>query len=533
MHYAEKATSADPNYFMGYFARACAWDDKKDYNKAIEDYSKAIELNPDFADAYYKRGFVWQGKKEYDKAITEYDKAILNYSKDINIDSKNTESYFWRGVAFYHKADYNRAIEDYTKAIELNPNFADAYYNRGLALFAKKKYDEAIKDYNTVIDLDLEYADTYYFDRGNAWFAKKDYYKAIENYTEAIKKNFTYENAYYSRGLARKEQGVDLKGSIQDFEKYLELVIDKNDIWAKYAKYYIEEINEKIDDPDLSVIRELIDEVKDNLLIKEECVTHYTSLSVLKKLILKETKFRISEGNFMNDPYEGQAFFDFLEFRNKNITPFKNFSPKPFIGSFVSKDKNDDLNMWRFYGKEEGVEAKGCAITLSAQEFIEAINNFLTEEKEEARQEKEGDISFYRVTYLTNEATEFYIPDSDKSEDLKKLMTELKSKVNSYNGDNRTTLEIYLNNIAFLFKRDAYKNENEVRLVMKGIGFKKEYETDITPPRVYIDLVPIKKIVKKITLGPKVDKLNEWSSVFHYRYDENAPEIVISDLLYK
>ena len=72
----------------------------------------------------------------------------------------------------------------------------------------------------------------------------------------------------------------------------------------------------------------------------------------------------------------------------------------------------------------------------------------------------------------------------------------------------------------FLFKRDEYKNEKEVRLVIKGVEFEKKFckknkeDKSVNPPRVYIELEPIKKRVEQITLGPKVDKANEWASAF-------------------
>jgi hypothetical protein len=77
----------------------------------------------------------------------------------------------------------------------------------------------------------------------------------------------------------------------------------------------IEYINERINDKDLTVIADLITEIKAVLQINEECITHYTSLFVLKSLILDGSKFRISEGNFMNDPSEGKEFFNFLKYR--------------------------------------------------------------------------------------------------------------------------------------------------------------------------------------------------------------------------
>lgn len=560
MLFAEKAINTDANYFMGYFARACAWDIKKENDKSIADYTKAIELNPDSADAYFNRGLAWQSKKETDKAIADFHKAIVNYSKDIKINPKDAEIYVWRGIARYYKEDYKKAIVDYTKAIAQKQDFADAYYCRGLAYVAIKKYDKAIADYSIIIKLDSDYKDVYYYDRGLAWKGWKKYKEAIEDYTEAIKIKPDFENAYYNRGLARKEkdidsegneQYIDIKGSKKDFEKYLELSADEKDNGVRYAKYYLRKLDE-INDIKLSEIIDLVIEIKKILLINEDCITHYTSLSALKILILADnSKLWISEGNFMNDPSEGTELFSFLYDEDKRekveTTEMETFVPKPFIGSFVPEDMNNDLNMWRFYGKEDGVEAKGCAIVLRAQKFIEDIKNSLSNEKnKEARIEDESDVNFYQVVYLKHKSNDFDIPilKPKKFKKFNDKINELKVKVTTYNeakGANITSLEEQLNDIAFLFKRDEYKNEKEVRLVMKGVEFEKKFckkykeDTSVNPPRVYIELEPIKKRVKQITLGPKVDKANEWASALHYSYKEEKeiPIIEISHLPYK
>jgi len=464
---------------------------------------------------------------------------VINLLTDKVLETQqDAELYVLRGITWYNMTSYNNAIADYNKALAFNPNYELAFYNRGLAWVANKKYDKAIEDYNTVIELDSDYKDVYYNDRGIAWKAKKEYGKAIGDYNEAIKINPNSANAYYNRGLAKKENNIDLEGSKQDFEKYLKLAPDEDDLWAKYAKYYIKELDVLIKDPKLRSIIQLVINIKGKLLIEDECV-HYTKFSILKKLIIEESKFKIFEGNFMNDPSEGKEFFNFLKYKPfiscKDGCFAETFSPKPFIGSFVTKDKQNDLNMWRFYGKEEGIEAKGCAITLHTQNFIEDIKNSLSNEKnKEARLDDESDISFYRVVYFASESTKFFIPSSEGNEQtLQELMNKFKGKVKNYKGDNNTLLEKHLNSIAFLFKSDSYKNENEVRLVVKGIEFEKKYDKDVIPPRVYIELEPIKKRVTQITLGPKVDNVNEWASAFYYNYKEDAPKIMISHLPYK
>lgn len=447
------------------------------------------------------------------------------------------EFYIRRGNAWYNKMDYDKAIVDYDKAIKINPNDDLSFYNRGFAWGAKRDYKKAIEDYDTVIRLNSKNSNAYFI-RASLWRAQKEFDKAIVDYTTAIEIAPDYASAYYNRGLAKKESNIDLIGSKQDFEKYLELTVDENDLWAEYARKNIEIIDE-LNDKELSAIADLIAKIKCELLVKEDCVTHYTTLSTLKSLILEDSKFRLSEGNFMNDPSEGKEFFKFLENKTKNSHSdgliSDGFSPKPFIGSFVKKDKCNDLNMWRFYGKEEGIEAKGCAITLQTQKFIEAINSAIPKAEEDYSNSYKSDINFYWVVYLERQKDgtfKFLSPNLNNSDNLSELMDELKSKVTSYNKD-KTSLEKQLNSIAFLFKNDAYKNENEVRLVVNGIEFEQQYKKDVIPPRIYIELVPVKNIVEQITFGPKVDKINQWLSVFHYIYKYKSPKIINSVLPYQ
>jgi tetratricopeptide (TPR) repeat protein len=61
---------------MAYNNRGVAHLDKRQYDQAISDYSKAIELNPKDADAYKNRGAAYLDKGQYNQAISDYNKAI-------------------------------------------------------------------------------------------------------------------------------------------------------------------------------------------------------------------------------------------------------------------------------------------------------------------------------------------------------------------------------------------------------------------------------------------------------------------------
>ena len=68
----------------------------------------------------------------------DYDGAIADFTKAIELNPQLAEPYNNRGTARLHKHDLDGAIADYAKAIELNPQFADAYSNRGLSLYSRR-----------------------------------------------------------------------------------------------------------------------------------------------------------------------------------------------------------------------------------------------------------------------------------------------------------------------------------------------------------------------------------------------------------
>ena len=118
----------------------------KDYDKAIEAYTKAIALDPNYADAYNNRGVAYWDKGQYDRAIEDYNKAIT-------LDPKDAAAYNNRGVAYNDKGQHDRAIEDFNKAIALDPNNASAYNNRGFAYYTNGNMGRAISDFQKACDL--------------------------------------------------------------------------------------------------------------------------------------------------------------------------------------------------------------------------------------------------------------------------------------------------------------------------------------------------------------------------------------------
>jgi len=173
--------------------------ERKDFDRAISDFSEAIRLNPNYALAFNRRGLAYGKKKEYDRAIADYSEAI-------RLDPKDASAFNRRGMTYDDKKEYDRAIADYSEAIRLDAKNADLFNNRGFAYLGKKEYDRAIADLNEAIRLDPNYA-LPVINRGRVYHDKREYDRAIANYSEAIRLDPKDASAFYNRGIAKQSKG--------------------------------------------------------------------------------------------------------------------------------------------------------------------------------------------------------------------------------------------------------------------------------------------------------------------------------------
>ena len=79
----ERKHIEEPSDPAGYLDRGNRYSRNGVYHKAIEDYTKAIELDPKFAEAYYHRGCSWYEVDKFEDSISDLSKAIeINPSAD-------------------------------------------------------------------------------------------------------------------------------------------------------------------------------------------------------------------------------------------------------------------------------------------------------------------------------------------------------------------------------------------------------------------------------------------------------------------
>jgi tetratricopeptide (TPR) repeat protein len=224
-----KAIQLEPGCYPYYTWRGRAYWKKKDYDLAIADFTESINLNSSY-DTYKERGDVYHDKGDYELAIADYDRAIAAIDESIAAGDRlfeehpewytsapdHTEINKERDFVAYVKEKtekalaYSRVIEEHTGVIRLNPGDASAYVGRGDVYRDERDYELAIADYTEAIRLRPGEV-SYYKHRAEVYAEARNYSRASEEYTRLVKldpKNADYHN-YYAEAYAEvaRERG--------------------------------------------------------------------------------------------------------------------------------------------------------------------------------------------------------------------------------------------------------------------------------------------------------------------------------------
>ena len=177
---AQKAIDLNTNFYLFYEMRGLAYSTQGKFDKAIEDYNKAIALCPDdpesYCSLYSGRGHVWQLLDEHKSAIEDFNNAIAAMS--------DSDLYHSRGDCYFALGKYHEAIEDYNKALSLRPD-SRAYTARGKTLAVLQQYDDARSALDNATRID-QYNHEAHLVLGNMYLVQKHYTAAVEAYNKAI-----------------------------------------------------------------------------------------------------------------------------------------------------------------------------------------------------------------------------------------------------------------------------------------------------------------------------------------------------------
>ena len=209
--------------------------------KAKKQIRARTELNIS-ARVHAEEGHKYFEDKDYERAIAEYTKAI-------ELRSDSPLYYDYRGNAYYELGNYNQAIRDYTSSINLDSTGGGGivFYNRGLAYVGLKDYQTAIADFTIAIQLTSWSKHHIYYTRGKCYEELGDEKKAKIDLTPALAGDSEEQNedrarAYSNRAeKCRKFQPYeedDRDSAISDYTKAIQTMPNNDHYYTMRGLIY-------------------------------------------------------------------------------------------------------------------------------------------------------------------------------------------------------------------------------------------------------------------------------------------------------
>jgi tetratricopeptide (TPR) repeat protein len=134
-----------PSEAAGYYGRGYCYYARQDAERAATDFVEGMRLDPALLDSYAtvvsknycNRAEAWQQQKEWNRAILDYTEAIRVQPKTEAFYGYN---WYLRGGCYLSKGDFDSAIADFDEAIRLGyTGYNDAVlHSRALAVAIKE-----------------------------------------------------------------------------------------------------------------------------------------------------------------------------------------------------------------------------------------------------------------------------------------------------------------------------------------------------------------------------------------------------------
>ena len=568
--------------------------------------------------------------KKIDKAIEKLNQALDGIKdKDSQIQQQNDAQY-WLGRCYFEQAMqaegkeskqlFGQAVEHFQQRLSLAAQLADkqnslqeqinaqhllgrCYLEQAKKVQGKESeqlFGQAVEHFQQRLSLAAQLADKQnslqrqvyaqywlgrcYFDQ--AVKIKDEDSSKVKELTEKAVKYFLFS----LNNLPQLKDTLESNRGHRIILQYLREICFLQEKWQSYFDQKKQSIREKLFKNKKDNLTDAISTILAVLNIPpmelgKIPLAHYTSPSVCERLFgivsdktndkaddndpvdsNKVSPMRIGSSTYMNDPTEGEGLLELLnlqdlELENKVDCPIHN----AFFTCFSSRV--NDLNQFRLYGKENGVEASGCCLVfnkngdwLKEPDVSASFRSFTNKQNEGFKEPIEADVAgledenlpLYQVAYIAyydeyiaKEKCTIWLPDARRPKfgirlkpvgknlkwhkfrikELKaalwKLMTLSKIK-----DEDKKALEY----IRYLFKDFAFRDEEEFRLLkIEQIGSDKIEYCEATKS-VYLPYADIRDIVDEVILGTNYEKSGKErkAEVFQHLMRKYYPNVKVS-----
>ena len=204
------------------------------YQDAIAQFTKAIELDPDFDRAYVSRAQAYSWIGEHQKAAEDYDRALV-------FDEKDEELYYFSGREWHLHGNNQFALTKLTTAINMKKNFEEAYKVRQAVYMEMEEYEKALED--CLVCLKLNDDEQAYFHLAKVYEklgmdpeAEEAYKMSLQKNRRVVETHFSYAQLLFR--LEKFDQaGLEVTQVLQLDPRHLEGILLESQVLAAQGNY--------------------------------------------------------------------------------------------------------------------------------------------------------------------------------------------------------------------------------------------------------------------------------------------------------
>lgn len=224
-----KAIQIYPDYLEAYSNRGFIQSQLGNLQGALADYNQALVIHSICSSAYDRSiiCLILRNRSSVLLNLGDFQGAIDDLTRVIQLNSNDYEAYSERGYILYKLGNLQLALQDINTAIQLNPNNAANYCHRGNIYAALEEHFQEIKDFSSAIQLDSKYV-LAYCNRGVAYYKSGNLQKAIDDLNIAIQLDPNCAHAYFNRSRIYYQCG-NLQRAKADLLKASEIFLTQGD----------------------------------------------------------------------------------------------------------------------------------------------------------------------------------------------------------------------------------------------------------------------------------------------------------------
>ena len=221
----EKAVEIDPDWEVPKKTRdKCLKNvNKRRVEPAIDELEEAVPASIETQKAKLEgvEGVDWLRKGTALFNLGKYAEAMECYDKALEIDSRYVDAWYCKGIILNRLGKHQEAIECFDRAVKIDPAHGLSWYNMGYALSKLNRREEAIQCYDRALNIDQRDVDAWY-SKGYHLATLGRYEKAIQCYDMTLKINPRYAYAWAGKGIALHQLGKR-KEAMKCLHKALEI----------------------------------------------------------------------------------------------------------------------------------------------------------------------------------------------------------------------------------------------------------------------------------------------------------------------